>query len=91
MNEEHYNMLYARAKEVQPNLKMLIQDFKATGMSDEEIELEIAFTLIHDGYRLRDIETQIQELQNEHTKLSKNDSDTTTANTVHIYREDNAG
>jgi uridine phosphorylase len=71
MNEEHYNMLYARAKEVQSNLKTLVQEWEDMGMTREEIEVELAFTLIHDGYRLKHIETQIRELQDERKRYTE--------------------
>ena len=59
MNEEYFNLLYARAKEVQPNISKLVQDFKASGMTQEEILLEISVALIHEGYRLRDFKDGI--------------------------------
>ncbi len=53
MNEEYVQLLYARAVEVQPQLGQLVQDFKAMGMTDEQIAIELAFAMLHEGYRIR--------------------------------------
>ncbi len=70
MNEEYFNLLYARAKEVQPNILKLVQDFKASGMTQEEILLEISVALIHEGYRLRDFKDGIT-IEEEKTNIQK--------------------
>jgi len=45
--------LYIRATELQSNLRLLAQDFKAMGMSDEDVAIELSFAMLHEGYRLR--------------------------------------
>jgi len=56
MNEEYVQLLYARAVEVQPQLGLLVQDFKAMGITDEQIAIELAFAMLHEGYRMRYLE-----------------------------------
>ena len=56
MNEEYIQLLYARAIEVQPQLGLLVQDFKAMGMSEDQITIELTFAMLHEGYRIRYLE-----------------------------------
>jgi hypothetical protein len=56
MNEEYVQLLYARAVEVQPQLGLLVQDFKAMGMTEEQIAIELSFAMLHEGYRIRYLE-----------------------------------
>lgn len=56
----YFEMIYARAKEVQPNIKLLVQDFEASGMEQEDILLEISVALIHEGYRLHELKNGIK-------------------------------
>ena len=58
--EQMVNMLYARAEEVQENLHMLAQDLKASGMTDEQVAVELSFSMLHEGYRIRYLEEQFQ-------------------------------
>ena len=48
--------LYERVKEIQPHLLMLVQNYKEMGMNEIEINKEICFALIHEGYKLRCLE-----------------------------------
>lgn len=56
MNEEYIQFLYARAIEVQPQLGQLVQDFKSMSMDEEQIAIELAFAMLHEGYRIRYLE-----------------------------------
>ncbi len=56
MNQEtHHLLLYQRAREIQPHLIELAHEFKSLGMTPEEINIELCFALLHEGYNLRDI------------------------------------
>ena len=64
-NDTLHLLLYERAKEIQPHLTHLSNTFKETGMTPEEINIELCFALIHEGYKMRDllggIEIKIEE------------------------------
>ncbi len=59
MNEEYTKILYSRAIEIQPQLGLLVQDFKAMGMSEEDIAIELSFAMLHEGYRIRCLEQHL--------------------------------
>lgn len=48
-----------RAKELEPTLRILAQDLRELGKSEEEISLELCFSLIHEGWRIRDMQCGI--------------------------------
>jgi hypothetical protein len=64
MNDE-YNILYKRAREVQPHIKKLVSNFEKDGLSSDDILIEICFSLIHDGYRLRELKDGVKIKANE--------------------------
>jgi len=60
MNEDYLRIIEQRAREVQPHIHLLVQDFKSMGMSQEEIILEISFALMHEGYRLCELKDGVK-------------------------------
>jgi hypothetical protein len=54
-HDDLYIFLYQRVKEIQPHLQQLVIGYKKDGMTDEEINTEICFALIHEGYKIRDL------------------------------------
>jgi uncharacterized protein (UPF0335 family) len=54
--EEDCERMYNRAIEVQDHIKLMFQDLKAMGYTEKEIGIEITFSLIHEGYRIRDLD-----------------------------------
>ena len=54
-NDELHLLLYQRVKEIQPHLVLLVQNFKSMDMNIDEINTEICFALIHEGYKIRDL------------------------------------
>ena len=66
MNHDQLHLLlYERVKEIQPHLTLLVHNFKEAGMNPDEINTEICFALMHEGYKIRDlmggIEIKIEE------------------------------
>jgi len=59
-NDDIYNLLYGRAKEVQPHIQKLVRNFEKDGLKPEEILVEISFSLIHEGYKLRELKDGIK-------------------------------
>lgn len=64
MNEDYIQRLYARAVEVQDHLHQLAMDFKATGMSDEQVAIELSFSMLHEGYRMKHVEDEMKKEEN---------------------------
>lgn len=60
MNLEYLDIIYARAKEVQPQIENLVKAFESEGLNQEEILLEISVALINEGYRLRELKDGIK-------------------------------
>lgn len=64
-HDELHLLLYQRVKEIQPHLTLLVHNFKEAGMNPDEINTEICFALMHEGYKIRDlmggIEIKIEE------------------------------
>jgi len=64
-HDELHLLLYKRVKEIQPHLTFLVQIYKDEGMNSDEINTEICFALIHEGYKIRDllggVEIKIEE------------------------------
>jgi len=54
-HDELHLLLYQRVKEIQPHLASLVHTFKDAGMNPDEINTEICFALIHEGYKMRDL------------------------------------
>jgi hypothetical protein len=44
-----------RVKELQPDFMKIAQDLRAIGVSDEQIHYEMCFSLMHEGFRIRDM------------------------------------
>lgn len=59
-NNELHTFLYERVKEIQPHLIVLVQNYKDTGMNEEEINTELCFALLHEGYKIRCLEEGIE-------------------------------
>lgn len=53
--EELHFFLYKRVKEIQPHLLLLVKNYKEMGMNSDEINTEICFAIMHEGYRIRDL------------------------------------
>lgn len=53
--QNYHELLYQRAKEVQPQIESLVKAFEVEGLSQEEILLEISVALINEGYRLHEL------------------------------------
>lgn len=61
MNEATYNLLYNRAIEVQSVINDWVNNLKATeNITDKQLSIEIAFALIHDGYKMKELELQYE-------------------------------
>ena len=54
-NDDLHILLYQRVKEIQPHLNVLVHNLKEMGMNETEINTEICFALIHEGYKIRDL------------------------------------
>ena len=63
--DKHHAFLYQRVKEIQPHLTLLVQNFKEMGMTPDEINTEICFAIMNEGYRLKDIEQGVSLKPNE--------------------------
>lgn len=76
MNENYHFLLYQRVKEIQPHLVELARGYVKDGMTPEEINIEICFAIMHEGYRLRDlkIKTHIDTHENNIQTLDGKDS-----------------
>lgn len=77
MNENYFQSVEQRAKEVQPHIQLLVQDFKALGMSQEEIILELSIALIHEGYRLCELKDGVKINSGQRTLQTKIDTKNT--------------
>jgi hypothetical protein len=62
-NPNYHDRLYTRAEELvrQNQLPLLIQDLRALGKTPYEIDIEVLFSLIHEGYRQRCLEEKFWE------------------------------
>ena len=79
MNNENYHLLlYQRVKEIQPHLIELTRGYIENGMTPEEINTEICFAIMNEGYRLRCLEQEIILKPNERklqTHIDTNEND----------------
>ena len=57
---DHHELLYQRAKEVQPHIKKIASNCEKDGLSPDEILVEVSFALIHEGYKLRELKNAIK-------------------------------
>ena len=57
--EKSCEYMMARARELEPELRLIAQDLRAIGNTEEEIALEICFSLLHEGWRIRDMQSGI--------------------------------
>jgi hypothetical protein len=62
-NNELYHFLYERVREILPHLNQLSIGYKKDGMTDEEIDTEICFAIMHEGYKIRCLEEGMIEDQ----------------------------
>jgi hypothetical protein len=62
-NPDYHVRLYARAEEIasQNQLQTFVDDLKALGKTELEIDVEVFFALIHEGYRQRWMEEKMWE------------------------------
>lgn len=62
-NVNYHERLYARAVELtnQNQLQLLIKDLKMLDKTPKEIDIEVFFSLIHEGYRIRCLEEKFWE------------------------------
>ena len=51
--------MMARAEELVPHVKAIIQDLQAMGKTEHEINVEVCFSLIHEGWRMREMQTGV--------------------------------
>jgi hypothetical protein len=53
--EDALKYMDSRVIELQPILRDYAQDLRALGKTEEEIHLDMCFSLIHEGFRIRDM------------------------------------
>lgn len=60
---DYHDKLYARTVEIinQNQLQLFCQDLRAMGKTPREIDIEVFFSLIHEGYRMRWLEEKLWE------------------------------
>ena len=63
MENPYYKRLYDRAHEIahETQLQILCKELKASGLTSMEIDVEVFFALIHEGYRQRYMEEKMLE------------------------------
>jgi hypothetical protein len=62
-SSDYHERLYARAMELaqQTQLQAFCKTLKEDGLTPMEIDIEVFFALIHDGYRTRCLEEKLWE------------------------------
>jgi len=70
-NQNYHELLYQRAKEVQPHIKKIVSNCEKDGLTPDDTLIEVSFALIHEGYRLRELKDGVKLKAEQHTTTHK--------------------